>query len=177
MIYASAFVRFPIRTCLEWFASRLGWNSGIARAWLYLGVLGCGGGQEPAGSPISGAGMRGMLAGARALAPIAANGGAGSSGGVGPIPSAGVGSAAEGRSGDMQGLAATCQDWTSKAKEGGKPRCGLSWPRGNLNHWISTLNEGGCLPRSTAPGAEGGPQGTVGAFGGYGGFYCFALTP
>lgn len=87
-----------------------------------------------------------------------------------------TGSDAQGRL-DANGLAATCQDWTSAVKEGGKPRCGVSWPRGQLTHWISQLNEGGCLPGSTPPRAEGGPQGTVGALGGYGGFYCFALTP
>ncbi|HKP61843.1 MAG TPA: hypothetical protein VJV78_34165 [Polyangiales bacterium] len=78
---------------------------------------------------------------------------------------------------DAKGLMSTCQDWTSAVKEGGKPRCGVTWPRAQLTHWISTLNEGGCAPGSTPPGAEGGPQGTVGALGGYGGFYCFALTP
>lgn len=78
---------------------------------------------------------------------------------------------------DAKGLMATCQDWTSSAKEGGKPRCGVSWPRGQLTHWISVLNEGGCVPGTTPPGAEAGPQNTVGALGGYGGFYCFALTP
>jgi len=78
---------------------------------------------------------------------------------------------------DSQGLQATCQDWTSSAPMTGKPRCGVSWPRGQLTHWISMLNEGGCVPGATPPGAEGGAQGTVGALGGYGGFYCFALTP
>jgi hypothetical protein len=39
------------------------------------------------------------------------------------------------------------------------------------------LNEGGCAPGVTPPGADSGPSGTVGALGGYGGFYCFALTP
>jgi hypothetical protein len=78
---------------------------------------------------------------------------------------------------DTRGLSATCQDWTSSAAEGGKPRCGVSWPRGRLAHWISTLDEGGCAPGATPPGAEAGARGTVGALGGYGGFYCFALTP
>jgi hypothetical protein len=74
-------------------------------------------------------------------------------------------------------LKATCQDWTSSAADGGTPRCGVSWPRGQLTHWISILNEGGCAPGATPPGAEAGMRGTVGALGGYGGFYCFALTP
>jgi hypothetical protein len=78
---------------------------------------------------------------------------------------------------DSRGLSATCQDWTSNQADGGKPRCGVSWPRGQLTHWISTLDEGGCAPGATPPGAEGGTRGTVGALGGYGGFYCFALTP
>jgi hypothetical protein len=79
---------------------------------------------------------------------------------------------------DAQGLSATCQDWTSAVSSGGKPRCGVSWPRSSLTNWISQLNEGGCAPGSTpAGGAQSGPSGTVGALGGYGGFYCFALTP
>jgi hypothetical protein len=78
---------------------------------------------------------------------------------------------------DSKGLTATCQDWTSSAADGGRPRCGVSWPRASLKHWISTLNEGGCVPGSTPVGADSGPSGTVGALGGYGGFYCFALTP
>jgi hypothetical protein len=78
---------------------------------------------------------------------------------------------------DNQGLSATCQDWTSSESMGGRPRCGVSWPRASLLNWISVLNEGGCAPGSTPPGANSGPQGTVGALGGYGGFYCFALTP
>jgi hypothetical protein len=78
---------------------------------------------------------------------------------------------------DNEGLSATCQDWTSSESEGGRPRCGVSWPRASLLNWISVLNEGGCAPGSTPPGANSGPRGTVGALGGYGGFYCFALTP
>jgi hypothetical protein len=79
---------------------------------------------------------------------------------------------------DAQGLTATCQDWTSATSSGGKPRCGVSWPRSSLTHWISQLNEGGCAPGATpAGGAQSGPSGTVGALGGYGGFYCFATTP
>lgn len=78
---------------------------------------------------------------------------------------------------DEDGLSATCQDWTSSESTGGRPRCGVSWPRASLLNWISVLNEGGCAPGATPPGAESGPRGTVGALGGYGGFYCFALTP
>jgi hypothetical protein len=79
---------------------------------------------------------------------------------------------------DSQGLTATCQDWTSSVSSGGRPRCGVSWPRGTfIVHWISVLNEGGCAPGTTPVGAESGPSGTVGALGGYGGFYCFALNP
>lgn len=79
---------------------------------------------------------------------------------------------------DSQGMRATCQDWTSAASGSGSPRCGVSWPRANLIHWMSTLNEGGCMPGTTpANGADSGPAGTVGALGGYGGIYCFALTP
>jgi hypothetical protein len=71
----------------------------------------------------------------------------------------------------------TCQDWTSSVATGGRPRCGVSWPRSSLIHWISVLNEGGCAPGVTPPGSDSGPSGTVGALGGYGGIYCFALTP
>lgn len=79
---------------------------------------------------------------------------------------------------DSQGLTATCQDWTSAVSSGGRPRCGVSWPRGtSIVHWISTLNEGGCAPGATPIGAQSGPSGTVGNLGGYGGFYCFALNP
>jgi hypothetical protein len=79
---------------------------------------------------------------------------------------------------DAQGLTATCQDWTSSVSSGGRPRCGVSWPRASLMHWISVLNEGGCAPGATpGGGAQSGPSGTVGALGGYGGFYCFAMTP
>jgi hypothetical protein len=78
---------------------------------------------------------------------------------------------------DTDGLSATCQDWTSSASSGGRPRCGVTWPRGGIAHWLSVLNESGCAPGATPPGAESGPQGTVGGLGGYGGFYCFALSP
>lgn len=78
---------------------------------------------------------------------------------------------------DEEGLAATCQDWTSSASSGGRPRCGVSWPRASITHWISVLNESGCAPGATPPGAQSGPFGTVGGLGGYGGFYCFALSP
>jgi hypothetical protein len=78
---------------------------------------------------------------------------------------------------DSRGLTATCQDWTSKEASGGKPRCGVSWPRASLTHWISILDEGGCAPGATQPGKESGAAGTVGFLGGYGGIYCFALTP
>lgn len=74
-------------------------------------------------------------------------------------------------------LADTCQDWTSAESNGGKPRCGVTWPRVQFVNWIYALNEGGCAPGATPPGADQGKPGTVGALGGYGGFYCFALTP
>ena len=74
-------------------------------------------------------------------------------------------------------LSDTCQDWTSSAANGGKPRCGVTWPRVQFLNWIYALNEGGCAPGATPPGADQGTPGTVGALGGYGGFYCFALTP
>jgi hypothetical protein len=58
----------------------------------------------------------------------------------------------------------------------GPPNIGAA---GDINSWMSSLDESGC-----APGVNliemGGPQqssNTVGSGGGYGGFYCFALTP
>ena len=78
---------------------------------------------------------------------------------------------------DGMNLADTCQDWTSSAANGGKPRCGVTWPRVEFVNWIYSLSEGGCAPGATPPGADQGTPGTVGALGGYGGFYCFALTP
>ncbi len=94
--------------------------------------------------------------------------------------------------GRLYGMTATCLDWTSargdRATEG-RPRCGLSWPRGGGGggpggstgsaHWISALDEAGCAPGAALFGM-GGPvlsNPTVGSGGGYGGFYCFALTP
>ncbi len=73
----------------------------------------------------------------------------------------------------------TCNDWTSKVGNTGKPQCGHSWPRSANQSWISTHAAGGCAPGVNIHG-EGGPAPgdlTVGAGGGYGGFYCFALTP
>jgi hypothetical protein len=96
----------------------------------------------------------------------------------------------------------TCNDWTSAVGETGKPRCGHSWPRafgggggglpgggggggpgggfGDLENWMSALDEAGCAPGVWI--VEAGPPGangtlSVGDGGGYGGIYCFALTP
>ena len=92
----------------------------------------------------------------------------------------------------------TCQDWTSATAGGGKPRCGLSWPRmamskssaseasgmgpspGNMQSWISVWNLFGCeagldLSETSGRGKRG--VYTIGNGGGYGGFYCFALNP
>jgi hypothetical protein len=52
-------------------------------------------------------------------------------------------------------------------------------PGGNLDGWMSSLDESGCAPGINL--IEMGPPNpnasTVGSGGGYGGFYCFALTP
>ncbi|MBI5512721.1 MAG: hypothetical protein HY909_03080 [Deltaproteobacteria bacterium] len=90
--------------------------------------------------------------------------------------------------GMLYGPTATCLDWTSargdRATEG-RPRVGLSWPRGmgpggtSGSHWISSLDEAGCAPGVTLFGM-GGPvlsNPTVGSGGGYGGWYCFSLVP
>jgi hypothetical protein len=86
--------------------------------------------------------------------------------------------------GRLYSSTATCQDWTSVATSGSKPRAGLSWPQsmGSMGkkHWISTFDLWGCAAgldltdtdRNGQPGVY-----TIGNGGGYGGFYCFALTP
>ncbi len=87
-------------------------------------------------------------------------------------------------------LKATCMDWTTaEATTWGAPRCGHSWPRtgmggmggGNMNSWISALDESGCGAGVHITTFDDGPPSatgtTVGDGGGYGGFYCFALTP
>ena len=58
----------------------------------------------------------------------------------------------------------------------GKPRCGVSWPRGS-GGWISFLDESGCAPGFNLIDNSMLDNGTVGAGGGYGGIYCLALTP
>jgi len=73
----------------------------------------------------------------------------------------------------------TCADWTSAEANGGKPRVGHSWPRGNQSQsWIAAHDTGGCAPgiNLSEMGATNG-QPTVGSGGGYGGIYCFAMTP
>jgi hypothetical protein len=96
----------------------------------------------------------------------------------------------------------TCDGWTNKTGNAGKPRVGHSWPRtpssnntcsgsmggpmgggggasGCYGHWMSSLDEAGCAPGVSL--VEMGPPDpsnpTVGSGGGYGGWYCFALTP
>jgi hypothetical protein len=91
----------------------------------------------------------------------------------------------------VTGLDATCQDWTSKEAKGGKPYCGLSWPKtgmkkeagtkpGSMSNWISVWELWGCEPGLDLTDADlKGKEGvyTIGNGGGYGGFYCFALMP
>lgn len=83
---------------------------------------------------------------------------------------------------------ATCRDWTSAKGDlptEGRPRVGLTFPRGGANmnsdavNWISALIESGCAPGVTLiPTPPPGPeQVDVGSGGGYGAIYCFALTP
>jgi hypothetical protein len=61
---------------------------------------------------------------------------------------------------------------------GGRPGGGPSGI-GDLNNWMSALNEAGCAPGAML--IEMGPPNpnvpTVGSGGGYGGIYCFALMP
>lgn len=87
------------------------------------------------------------------------------------------------------GAIATCEDWTSKSRQGriGRPTAtggqvpvGHSWPRSNTEgrHWISEHTVNGCEPGVNVSGGTAAPTGDfrVGAAGGYGGFYCFALN-
>ena len=98
-----------------------------------------------------------------------------------------------GTDGKLYDSTATCKDWTtSDGSIGGKPRVGHSWPRGggggwfgggggmgDMDNWMSALDESGCAPGVFVM-ERGGPvdyEDNVGSGGGYGGFYCFALTP
>jgi hypothetical protein len=83
------------------------------------------------------------------------------------------------------GISVTCNDWTSKTADGGKPFGGLSWPRAGgmtglgSSNWMTGLQLCGCKD-SIAIVESGGPPRNcdfIGGGGGYGGFYCFALTP
>lgn len=87
------------------------------------------------------------------------------------------------------GAIATCEDWTSKSRQGrsggpmatgGQVPVGHSWPRSNSEgrHWISEHTVNGCEPGIDVNGGTAAPRGDfrVGAAGGYGGFYCFALN-
>jgi hypothetical protein len=88
--------------------------------------------------------------------------------------------------GKLYAADAACKDWeTTDGPSGGRPRVGHSWGRGNpigpgdINSWVSSLDESGCKPGINL--IETGPPDpeaqTVGSGGGYGGWYCFALTP
>jgi hypothetical protein len=89
----------------------------------------------------------------------------------------------------MGGMIATCEDWTSKTRQGrpgnpmatgGQVPVGHSWPRSNTEgrHWISEHTVNGCEPGVDVNGGTAAPRNDfrVGAAGGYGGFYCFALN-
>jgi hypothetical protein len=96
----------------------------------------------------------------------------------------------------------TCDGWTNKTGNAGKPRVGHAWPRtpssnnmcmagggpgggggganaGCYGHWMSSLDEAGCGAGVNLV-EMGGPNPndpTVGSGGGYGAFYCFVVTP
>jgi hypothetical protein len=68
----------------------------------------------------------------------------------------------------------TCQDWTSSAAKGGKPRAGLSWPQaeGGNSNWLSVFDLSGCEPGiDLSDSSKSGTPGvyTIGNGGGYGG--------
>ena len=101
----------------------------------------------------------------------------------------------------------TCQDWTSRAEEGGGDAimCGHTWPRcamfggcednmmgggfpggsfpggmfGNGSNWVSDHTVQGCKPGVNFEQDGPGVPGlmTVGAGGGWGAIYCFAILP
>lgn len=79
----------------------------------------------------------------------------------------------------MNSVMSTCNNWTSKEKNMGRPRIGFSYPAGNRQHWISGQDEGGCGAGKVLVDKGGStPENPiVGSGGGYGGFYCFALVP
>jgi hypothetical protein len=93
--------------------------------------------------------------------------------------------------GNLYSDSSTCEDWTSAAPIGGKPRCGLSWPKSggsmlkaeagsNTKNWVSAWDLWGCKPGLDLTAKDmRGALGvcTIGNGGGYGGFYCFALHP
>jgi hypothetical protein len=80
-----------------------------------------------------------------------------------------------------EGMGDTCNDWTSRVGNTGRPQCGHSWPRSanNGRQWIEDHEAPGCAPGINIMSTGGAPQGnvTVGGGGGYGGFYCFSLDP
>ncbi|HEY0715900.1 MAG TPA: hypothetical protein VGF45_24670, partial [Polyangia bacterium] len=73
----------------------------------------------------------------------------------------------------------TCQDWTSKAPNTGRPRCGVAWPRTPGDSWINWGYEGGCAPGYNLIEGAGPTEGNqaVGSNGGYGGWYCLSTIP
>lgn len=76
----------------------------------------------------------------------------------------------------FNGMANTCNDWTSTAGRG-PVGMGHSWPAGSGMHWIEVHTEPSCAAGVNL--VQNGPgNGTsIGAGGGWGGFYCFALQP
>lgn len=80
---------------------------------------------------------------------------------------------------DSMNMGSTCNDWTSKVGQTGKPVCGHSWPRQGTQSWINQHPAGGCAPGINLEDGGGPADGdySVGAGGGYGGMYCFALDP
>jgi len=90
--------------------------------------------------------------------------------------------------GKLYSSTSTCQDWTSVAATGSKPRCGLSWPQSfggggggfGRQNWLSVWDLWGCEAGIDLTNNDGGGKPgvyTIGNGGGYGGFYCFALNP
>jgi hypothetical protein len=71
----------------------------------------------------------------------------------------------------------TCNDWTSKERNG-TPMCGHSWPRPESgSNWMSATPDGGCAPCVSLQEGGGVRSRCVGSAGGYGAIYCLALAP
>jgi hypothetical protein len=99
-------------------------------------------------------------------------------GGMGPPRDGGMGGGGGPRDGGMGGGGGGPRDGGGGP---GGPRGdgGMGGGMGDMNNWMSSLDESGCAPGVNLV-EMGGPiesSNTVGSGGGYGGIYCFSLVP